>query len=454
MITHFVEEHNFKRIAYIKGPPENIEAKERYSAYVNALSTYKLTYNPELVAPGFHFLGSGESAARLLFDERRIHCDAIIADNDITARDALNALNRRGIRVPQDVALAGFDNIEESRYIKPQLTTVHQPLMNLGYEAVAMLIAQIKGLECPTTKILPTHLRIRRSCGCNYKSKYYCLPGDPPNKGSFTHRLLQGIKDSLIDKIKKIVDDYLIKADSSSTCYDWITRLVSVFFDALLKSDEELFLKPLKETIMLVEPENIDVFDWRHILNAFFYETLSILTQTKDILALLQLWNRAIEMLWEIEIRSKAGYIAESDRILKNISWIGQELIATFDIGKLKQVLITTLPSLGIERFYVTGFTRQDNDTAFSRFIEAFEWGKIRHDLLRKDEMETKFIVPLCFKVQEKKECLIIMPLFVQTEKLGFLILEHSSIEGPIYENLAIQVSNALKGLKLVEKLS
>jgi len=340
---------------------------------VNALSTYKLAYDPELVAPGLHFLGSGESAARLLFDERRIHCDAIIADNDITAIDALNALNRRGIRVPQDVALAGFDNIEESRYIKPQLTTVHQPLMNLGYEAAAMLIAQIKGLECPTTKILPTHLRIRRSCGCNYKSKYYCLPGDPPNKGSLTHRLLQGIKDSLIDKIKKIVDDYLIKADSSSTCYDWITRLVSVFFDALLKSDEEMFLKPLKETIMLVEPENIDVFDWRHILNAFFYETLSILTQTKDILALLQLWNRAIEMLWEIEIRSKAGYIAESDRILKNISWIGQELIATFSTKKFKQVISKVFSNMDINRFYISEYVESRHSQTNSRFMQAYE---------------------------------------------------------------------------------
>ncbi len=454
MVSHLVEEHNFKRIAFFQGPLENPEAQARYAGYLDALAKHNISLDPELVAPGTFFSGSGERAVSLLFDQRKIQCDAVVTCNDWTAIGALHGLLKRGIRVPEDIALAGFDNIRQGRFIKPQLTTVHQPFTNLGLQAVAMLVNQLKGVKFSKLKMLPTHLRIRHSCGCHHESKYYFYLPFSKDKTYLTPDLFKRMRNKLIQEVKHKVEEYFIDTTSINTSNNWIAHLVESLFKSLITSKGEPFLTTLEKTVINVEPDNIDIFGWCHILSILFNELLSVLHEQKDIITLLNLRTMAVETLWKTEHKIEAEYIIKANRLFREVSWIGQDLITSFDIGKLKQVLIASLPSLGIKRFYVTGFTRQDNDTAFSRFIEAFEWGKIRHDLLRKEEMETKFIIPLCFKVQENKECLIIMPLFVQTEKLGFLILEHSSIEGPIYENLAIQVSNALKGVKLVEKLS
>ncbi|MBN1798230.1 MAG: substrate-binding domain-containing protein [Spirochaetales bacterium] len=454
MVSHLVEEHDFRRIAFIQGPADNPEAQARYAGYLDGLKMHNISPDPEFVAPGTFFSSSSEKTIELLFDQRKIQCDAVMMSNDWTAIGVLHALLKRGIRVPEDIALTGFDNIRQGRFIKPQLTTVHQPFTTLGREAVTMLVDQLNGKDCPNKRILPTHLRIRNSCGCYQESKYYFSNPVQYKKSKQTADFLSPVNKTLIKKIKHKIEVYFVATTSINILENWINQLVKSLFEALVKSDDQLFLKSVENTVTNVEPENIDIFGWCHILAILFNELLPFLNEQKDIIKLLNLRTKAVEALWKIEHKIEAEYIIKADRLFREISWIGQDLIASVDMGALKQAFLRALPGQGIERFYITEFTRQSNDLRFSRFIEAVERNKSRTDLLEKEEIATASIVPCCFKGTTKNECLIIMPLFVQTEKLGFLIMEYSGLEGPIYENLAIQVSSALKSVKLVEKLS
>jgi LacI family transcriptional regulator len=93
--------------------------------------------------------------------------DAVFAASDQMAIGALAAIHESGLRVPEDVALVGFDDIETAKYTSPPLTTVHQDMLGQGQLAVNLLLARINGTESPAeTRILPAELVLRRSCGC------------------------------------------------------------------------------------------------------------------------------------------------------------------------------------------------------------------------------------------------------------------------------------------------
>jgi two-component sensor histidine kinase/DNA-binding LacI/PurR family transcriptional regulator len=454
IVTHLVEDHHLKRLAFIKGPDDNAEANARYSAYINALLQHNLAFDPELVAPGSFFIGSGEKAVSLFFDQRKIQCDAIIASNDLTAIDTLHALKKRGIRVPKDVALSGFDNIRESRFVNPQLTTVHQPFMELGYEAVKMLIAQIKGSEQPARKILPSYVRIRQSCGCSFESKYYTLFSSSKEKKPLTAQLLKNTKDRVVQEIKQAIKDYTIEIVNSSGKLTWIPNLVENFFKTLLEGEEDLFLNDLENTANNVDPDNIDIFNWCQILFLLCNALLPYLNMPKDFVRILNLWNRALEILLRLELKNEAEYTAETNRLFRVIGWIGQDLLATFNKQKFKQFVSSALEGIGIRRFYITEFVGEYQFAEDSYFIEAYEQGKTRNDLLNKDSLKTASIVISCSTGENRRECLIVLPLFVHQDILGLFLVEHSNLEGFVYEYLAVQLSNALRGVNFVDQLS
>jgi LacI family transcriptional regulator len=91
---------------------------------------------------------------------------AIICANDQTALGAIHALARRGIRVPQDIAVTGFDDVPVARHLHPPLTTVRQPMQELGGIAFEILYSKISTGKADSDVVLPVQLIVRESCGC------------------------------------------------------------------------------------------------------------------------------------------------------------------------------------------------------------------------------------------------------------------------------------------------
>jgi DNA-binding LacI/PurR family transcriptional regulator len=108
----------------------------------------------------FSFEGGARAMARLL--DAHPDVDGVFAASDNMAAGALRTLRASGRRVPEDVAVVGFDDLEVARRTEPALTTVSQPIRGLGQEMATMLVRLIDG-ESPTPVILPTHLVVRGS---------------------------------------------------------------------------------------------------------------------------------------------------------------------------------------------------------------------------------------------------------------------------------------------------
>lgn len=155
-----------RAVAFIRGPDGNADGDERLRGYRAALEERGLEPRPAWEAPGdFTESGGHLAASRLL--EIRPRPTAVFAANDSMAIGALSAFREAGLRVPDDVALAGFDDIPIARYVSPPLSSVHVPIRSLGAAAVRRVVGALEEDEPSRDhhETLPTEIVLRASTG-------------------------------------------------------------------------------------------------------------------------------------------------------------------------------------------------------------------------------------------------------------------------------------------------
>jgi LacI family transcriptional regulator len=170
LVSHLVVDHQRRRLYHVDGPESAPDAKSRrlaMQAVIDAQPAAKLVGAHN----GRFSVRSGEAAAEQMLAEFGGASgelpDAIVCSNDQMAIGVLRTLTARGIRVPADIALVGFDDIYPATLCDPPLTTVRQPIRGIGERACEQLIERIANPTLrPSVELLPTELVIRSSCGC------------------------------------------------------------------------------------------------------------------------------------------------------------------------------------------------------------------------------------------------------------------------------------------------
>jgi LacI family transcriptional regulator len=166
MVRHLIG-HGHRRIAIIKGSEGNFEATERLRGYRRALEQGGADADEALELPGSFTEASGYDAVRAMLTLAP-RPTAVFASNDAMAIGALSALRDAGMRVPGDVALAGFDDVPIARYLTPALTSVHVAISDLGVHAIRRLVHAVreKNAHVRQHSVLTNTLALRESCGC------------------------------------------------------------------------------------------------------------------------------------------------------------------------------------------------------------------------------------------------------------------------------------------------
>lgn len=157
----YLIDQGHERIAHLSGIREHEDARDRYEGYRQALSNASLPLDENLVVEGNFSSQSGVMAVETLL-LRGEGFSAIFAANDEMAYGARLALYRRGIRVPEDVSIVGFDDQPNSAYMTPPLTTVAQPAVEMGIAAANLVLSQLGNEEFAIPE-LPAALIIRES---------------------------------------------------------------------------------------------------------------------------------------------------------------------------------------------------------------------------------------------------------------------------------------------------
>jgi LacI family transcriptional regulator len=150
-----------RKIAHISGPTSHRDARERLLGYQNALAEFGIAFDPSLVIEGNYQERAGLLATEQLLS-RHTDVSAIFCANDQTAFGARLALHRRGIRVPEDISLLGFDDLFASSFTTPPLTTVRQPGEEMGMTAAKLVLSLLEQRPLMLTPLNPT-LIVRES---------------------------------------------------------------------------------------------------------------------------------------------------------------------------------------------------------------------------------------------------------------------------------------------------
>ena len=164
-MRHLIEDHGRSRFVFVSGLGDNYDGNERKGAFLEMLAEYGLEpADPVPIRGDFNYEIALRSFRRWL--DRGIPFDAVVAANDESAYACYDAMVERGIKVPAEVSLAGFDDIVNSRFFEVPLTTVKQPIRELASEAIRQLHRMVSGGAPHVDRVFPTVAVIRESCGC------------------------------------------------------------------------------------------------------------------------------------------------------------------------------------------------------------------------------------------------------------------------------------------------
>jgi LacI family transcriptional regulator len=167
LVEHLIQVHGKRRIMYLRGPVNQEDSLRRETGYKSALEANGIPFDEDLVLNGdferdiayqvlHDFLGNG----------KRVAFDAIFAGDDDAAIGVLRALHEYNCKVPDDIAVIGFDDLGFASFLNPPLTTVRAPTESVGRIATERLFGLLENQPSDEVMILPTEIIFRRSCGC------------------------------------------------------------------------------------------------------------------------------------------------------------------------------------------------------------------------------------------------------------------------------------------------
>ncbi len=164
-VDHFLHDHGYRRIAFIKGIEGNADSQQRFDAFIERHQAAGVPVDPELVIEGrFHVYAAGAGVEDLL--DRGVAFDALLSANDEMALAAMGRLTSRDVLVPGQVAVAGYDDVAGQADMPIPLTSVDQDVPGIVARAMEHLIDRVQGRAGVMQLTMPARLRLRYSCGC------------------------------------------------------------------------------------------------------------------------------------------------------------------------------------------------------------------------------------------------------------------------------------------------
>ncbi len=205
-MEHLILHHGYQKIAYVSGPKEHPEARERERAYRDAMEKHGLPVSDSMIAYGDLSGFVDKQVSKLLDDQPGL--EAIAFCNDEMAKAGYRVLRKRGLQVGKDLAITGFDNFTTGRTMTPPLTTISQNAYQMGELAVMHAIALAEGKRLEPVK-LKTHLHIRDSCGCALFGLKTVFDADHTDERQFVSNVIGDMRSDLIRMYAEVGQEYL-----------------------------------------------------------------------------------------------------------------------------------------------------------------------------------------------------------------------------------------------------
>jgi signal transduction histidine kinase/DNA-binding LacI/PurR family transcriptional regulator len=458
MMTHLIEVHGYRRLAFIRGPENHPYAQERYRAYTDTLAEYGLPLNPNLITPpGDWGQTTGSELIHLLLDQRGLQpqddFEVIVTASDVFALGALEALQIQGIQVPGEVGVVGFNNSVEGRAVTPPLTSVAIPAYRQGEQALEMVLALLAGEQVPEQVVLPGRLVLRQSCGCvnsavtQAEVKRVKDHNDHPATKTTFGVASEAHRERLISETVQTVQNSV-----ENLTPDWAEQLVKAFTTEIDNGAVGTFLATLEGILTQVTTAGGDAFAWQNVISVLRRYALSYCGDSETLYRAENLGQQARVLISEITQRSQLYREVQTKKYTQTLRRIGQALIATFDVAKLRDILAKEFPALGIPSCYLTLYEDPQAPTEAARLILAYDHtGEIELEPGEK-RFPPSQLVPHRLLEREKRYSMIVKSLYFEEAQLGFALFEVGPLDGATYGTLRGQISSALQGALLLQE--
>lgn len=420
-VKHLVE-HGRRRIAFIAGSPDDLlgDSGQRLNTFRQACGQLGLAQDDRLIFFGRHVYDGGFSGIQQILDSG-IEFDALIASNDESAIGAMDALKHAGLRIPEDVAVIGFDNRLEGAVQQPALTSVHVPLFNMGYQAVEQMWQHLTQKQPLAESIeVDTVLVVRQSCGCGFM-----VPTKPANP------IHQPLYEQMAAKIQKQTFDLSV-SDTIALC----RNLTEAFKVSLQSDDPAAFRNALTEVLL----RTVKSQDGAHI----WQDAISLLAQSfKDHVSsslsqsLLDEARVAISAQMQQQYRL---YVLNERWTASRLSLLTARLATALEEKQIYDILAGYLPDLDIEVAQVITFESEGDD--------PFAWSVMR-DALDPNQPLRRFrsqnYPPEGLFPADRTFQLSLIPLNDQTGQIGFMVFDtgHLNLYGAIVQQLGSALNTA-----------
>lgn len=447
LLLHLIEEHHYKRIAYI----EHHRPDSRTEVYMQLLKKYGI-YDPKLYVSDNDLVGKdvaerSKRAIEILLDERKLDVDAIISLNIPEISFIMAELESRGIVVPKDMAVVSYEDNDFAKYSTPGVTTIYFPWKELGRMGCISMDRLLREGSIPMITTINDFGRIiyRESCGCMPWYTASAATGGIVAADKILDELTPGefheIICSLDNKYKAngIKSEPLLKA--------FISSCSSRSYDAFL-AEMDRQLRGIKESHNIVTLPS----DMRRLLYPYFLNDIDLLLWSGE------LFLRSQVLVNEARACIHGSDVLEARKMDQSLHLVSQALLFNFSIQNLIDTLEWGLPLLDIKNCLIfisnSIFTGSDvEEDLFDNSVLIFKYKNGKREKtsgtagILRDQLSQ-----ILSQMQEKVSVAYL--LHVTDEIMGFALFSLGYEDENLYQSLSTHISTALSGIVLLNRLN
>ena len=433
-------EHGYRKILVLRGPKHHASSTQRTEIIKKLLAKHDLEFNENRVI--YSDLAS-ITAFETYLKEVNLPFDTIIAVNDTLAVSAIDVCRKHGLRVPEDVGVIGSMNSLKGIFTTPPLSSIEEPLFELGRVATTELIAQIEG-KAPAKEnfYIPTSLVIRESCGCKSSSHIEIHKKGAPLLSSGFVLENDPVFEDMMDYCQRIAQQY-----KGGTAEAAVIDLLALYKDAIQDKKFDAFLLALQRQFeKVVKSEDITL--WFSVTARLQLNTLRYLEAEQDSKALISFITRLIALKNEVESVAIKFQLYEAEYYLNYFRTVVNNLNSSFDLETVQKY---TAEILNLSELSASLFDDANAETLTANNIIAVRNNKFQN--VSEKNFLAKKLIPNGVDHYDQHYVLLVLPLSFRNKPIGFMTLNFSDRKGTAFENLRAVISSALKNEILIQDL-
>ena len=361
----------------------------------------------------------------------------------------MRALQARGIHIPGQVAVVGFDDDTGSDSVIPPLTTVSLQGYEQGRQAVEMLLTLLESGQVPEQVNAPLKLVIRQSCGCVNLAVAQAAAGPIIVQDKPIEAVEIAQRENMLSEMRQAAGTAVEGLDPG-----WAEQLLEAFFADLKADQPGAFLSALDGVLRQVIAASGQVAAWGNVISALRRCVLPYLADSPMLRRAEDLWQQAQVMVGEAAQQAQRYQAAQVKQQAQVLNEIRAVLITTFDLAALMDTLAQQLPRLGIPGCYLSLYEHPARPTETSRLILAYDErrGRLESEA-GKQVFPSRYLAPEGMLPRNRSYSMVVEALYFREEQLGFVLFEVGPRDGPIYDALREMISSALQGALLVRRV-